>query len=72
MYVRSVKGDLYFDETYNRHEDYIFWLTILKRGILTKGNHKVLATYVIHSNSKNYNQLLFFTFFVYITPKLFK
>ena len=51
MYDRSVIGDLYFDETYNRHEDYIFWLTILKRGIVAKGNHKVLATYVIRSNS---------------------
>ena len=56
MYDRSVIGDLYFDETYNRHEDYIFWLTILKRGIVAKGNHKVLATYVIHSNSKNSNK----------------
>ena len=36
MYDRSVVGDLYFDETYNRHEDYIFWLTILKRGIVAK------------------------------------
>lgn len=53
MYDRSVIGGLYFDETYNRHEDYIFWLTILKRGIVAKGNHNVLATYVIHSNSKN-------------------
>ena len=56
MYDRSVIGDLYFDETYNRHEDYIFWLTILKRGIVAKGNHNVLATYVIHSNSKNSNK----------------
>lgn len=56
MYDRSVIGDLYFDETYNRHEDYIFWLSILKRGIVAKGNHKVLATYVIHSNSKNSNK----------------
>ena len=52
MYDRSVIGDLYFDETYNRHEDYIFWLTILKRGIVAKGNHNVLATYVIHSNKR--------------------
>ena len=56
MYDRSVIGDLYFDETYNRHEDYIFWLTILKREIVAKGNHNVLATYVIHSNSKNSNK----------------
>lgn len=44
------------EETNNRHEDYIFWLTILKRGIVTKGNHNVLATYVIHSSSKNSNK----------------
>ncbi len=42
--------------TYNRHEDHIFWLTILKRGIVAKGNQNVLATYVIHSNSKNSNK----------------
>lgn len=54
MYDRSVICDLYFDEIYNRHEDYIFWLTTLKRGILVKGNHNVLATYVIHPNSKSY------------------
>lgn len=56
MYDRSGVGDLYFDETYNRHEDYIFWLAILKRGIVAKGNHNVLATYVIHSNNKNSNK----------------
>lgn len=44
MCDRSVIGDLYFDETYDRHEDYIFWLSILKRGIVAKGNHNVLAT----------------------------
>ena len=56
MYDRSVIGDLLFDETYNRHEDYIIWLNILKRGIVAKGNHNVLAAYVIHSNSKNSNK----------------
>ena len=56
MYDREVIGDLYFDETYDRHEDYIFWLSILKRGIVAKGNHKILATYVIRSNSKNSNK----------------
>ena len=39
MYDRSVIGDLYFDETYDRHEDYILWVSILKRGIVAKGNH---------------------------------
>lgn len=56
MYDREVIGDVFFDETYDRHEDYILWLSILKRGIVAKGNHNVLATYVIHSNSKNSNK----------------
>lgn len=56
MYDIEAIGELYFDESYDRHEDYIFWLTMLKRGIVAKGNHKVLATYVIHSNSKNSNK----------------
>lgn len=57
MYDREIIGDLYFDESYNRHEDYVFWLTILKRGIVAKGNPEVLATYVIHANSKNSNKV---------------
>ena len=56
MYDREVIGDVFFDETYDRHEDYILWLSILKKGFVAKGNHKVLATYVIHSNSKNSNK----------------
>lgn len=56
MYDREVIGELYFDESYDRHEDYVFWLTILKRGIIAYGNQDVLATYVLHSNSKNSNK----------------
>lgn len=56
MYDREAIGDVFFDETYDRHEDYILWLSILKRGIVAKGNHKVLATYIIHLNSKNSNK----------------
>lgn len=56
MYDRSVIGEVSFDETYERHEDYKMWLSILKRGIVAKGNHKILATYIIHSNSKNSNK----------------
>lgn len=56
MFDKEVVGDLFFDESYDRHEDYVFWLTILKRGIVAKGNPEVLATYVIHANSKNSNK----------------
>lgn len=56
MYDRRVIGDVFFDETYDRHEDYILWLSILKRGIVAYGNPVVLATYIIHQNSKNSNK----------------
>ena len=42
MYDRSVIGGLYFNETYNRHEDYICWLTILNRAIVAKGKDSTL------------------------------
>lgn len=56
MFDKEVIGDLLFDETFKRHEDYIFWLEILKRGHVCYGNQKVLATYVIHKNSKNFKK----------------
>lgn len=56
MYDRSVIGDLYFNEIYDRHEGYLFWLTILKRGIVDKGNHKDFVIYGVHSNSKKSNK----------------
>ena len=56
MYDKEVIGDVFFDETYDRHEDYIFWLSILKREIKAYGNPQVLATYILHKNSKNSNK----------------
>lgn len=56
MFDRDAIGELFFDETYKHHEDYVFWLTILKKGITAIGNPEVLATYVIHKNSKNFNK----------------
>ena len=57
MFDRDAIGDLLFDESFKRHEDYIFWLTILKSGVIAYGNPKVLATYIIHANSKNSNKV---------------
>lgn len=56
MYDREIIGDVFFDETYDRHEDYVLWLSVLKRGIVAYGNPAVLATYIIRSNSKNSNK----------------
>lgn len=57
MYDREAIGDVLFPEDIDRPEDYVFWLNILKRGFIAKGNHKVLATYVIHSGSKSSNKV---------------
>ena len=53
MFDRTVIKNIHFDETFDRHEDYIFWLEILKTGIVAYGNKEVLATYVLHEGSKN-------------------
>lgn len=57
MYDRSVIGDVFFPEDIDRPEDYVFWLNILKTGIIAKGNPKVLATYNIISGSKSSNKI---------------
>lgn len=56
MYDRDVIGEVYFPEDIDRPEDYVFWLNILKRGIVAKGNPKVLATYNIMPGSKSSNK----------------
>ena len=57
MYDREVIGDVYFPEDIDKPEDYVFWLNILKKSFIAKGNHVVLATYVIHSGSKSSNKV---------------
>jgi len=56
MYDREVIGDVFFQENIKKQEDYAFWLNILKKGYVVKGNQKVLATYRIHHSSKNRNK----------------
>ncbi|MCQ2815133.1 MAG: glycosyltransferase [Bacilli bacterium] len=56
MYDREVVGDIFFPEDIKKQEDYVFWLNILKQGYTVKGNRQVLATYNIHSDSKNINK----------------
>ena len=56
MYDREVVGDILFPEDLQRHEDFIFWLNILNKGYIVKGNDKILATYRIISGSKNSNK----------------
>jgi len=60
-----------------RHEDYVFWLNILKKGYKAYGNHNVLATYRILNTSKNGNKIklvkpLFNTYHKYLRFNIFK
>ena len=56
MYDKDVVGEVFFPEDINRPEDYVFWLNILKSGIVAKGNPQVLATYNIVGGSKSSNK----------------
>lgn len=56
MYDRSVIGEVFFPEDIDRPEDYVFWLNILKKGFIARGNPVVLATYNIVKGSKSSNK----------------
>lgn len=56
MYDRSSIGEMFFPEDIDRPEDYVFWLNILKKGFVARGNPKVLATYNIIEGSKSSNK----------------
>lgn len=57
MYDREIIGEVYFPEDIQKAEDYVFWLSMLKRGIIAKGNHQILATYNIVPGSKSFNKI---------------
>ena len=69
MYDREVIGDVFFPENMKRVEDYTFWLDILKRGYVAKGNPQVLATYIIGKNSKSRNKLKLIKYYYYVYHK---
>ena len=56
MYDRSVIGEVFFPEDIDRPEDYVFWLNILRKGIVAHCNPVVLATYNIMDGSKSSNK----------------
>lgn len=56
MYDKDIIGNVFFPESFKYCEDYIFWLNILKKGYVARGNKKVLATYRITSTSKSANK----------------
>ncbi len=56
MYDRELFPDERFPEDLARHEDYVFFARILKRGHKAYANKEVLATYRLQANSKNSNK----------------
>ena len=46
-----------FDEDEIRHEDFLFWCRILKKGYIAYGNQECLATYNLHRRSKNSSKM---------------
>lgn len=69
MYDKSVIGEVYFRENIKKAEDYVFWLDILKKGYVAKGNQQVLATYIIHAGSKSSNKLKLIKHMYYVYRK---
>lgn len=56
MYDKTVVGEVFFPENIDKPEDYVFWLNILKKGIVACGNPAILATYNISKGSKSSNK----------------
>lgn len=69
MYDREVIGDVFFPENMKRVEDYTFWLDILKKGYVAKGNQQILATYIIGKNSKSRNKFKLIKYYYYVYHK---
>lgn len=55
MIKQSVTGRLHFQET--KHEDYLLWLSVIKKGYKAGGLNEDLARYRIVQNSRSANKL---------------
>ena len=53
MYDFKLFHDHRFKEDLNKHEDFLFWIDMLKQGYKAYGNKEVIATYNLHEGSKN-------------------
>lgn len=57
LYDRSIVGEVYFNEALKSlRDDFVFWLTILKRIDYAYGNPEVLAAYRVFSTSTTGNK----------------
>lgn len=55
MYNVNLLGKLYFKKI--GHEDFAFWLQILKKGYMSYGINDVLASYRVHGHSLSSNKI---------------
>lgn len=67
MFKRDKLKNIYFDEKLIMHEDYVFWLALLKKVNFAYANQDALAFYRIRSKSVSRNKIknLFYMYFVY-------
>ena len=57
MFDKKKTGEVYFDETLrSMRDDFVFWLTLLKRIDYAYGNPEVLASYRVFSTSTTGNK----------------
>lgn len=59
IYDVSKVGKMYFSEI--KHEDYVMWLSILKKGFIAKNTNSIVALYRIQNNSLSSNKLKVFS-----------
>lgn len=57
MFERETFKNVRFDPLFDRQEDYIFWMDMLKTGVTCYTNKKLLGTYNIHKGSKNFRKI---------------
>lgn len=69
FYDREIIGNPKFCEDMRKNEDFAFWLSILKKGFVAKGNKEVLASYRILVTSKSHNKLKFVKHMMYVYRK---
>lgn len=55
VYDTMKVGKMYFDRI--GHEDYVFWLSVLKKGFVARNANMVLALYRVRSSSLSSNKL---------------
>jgi hypothetical protein len=56
MYDTEKTGKLYFQNI--GHEDYIYWLTILRKGFIARNTNTVEALYRVKNNSVSANKFI--------------